>query len=316
VIGSGTVVDLSHQSTGTEKELFNMLRGGGPGLGIITSIALRTFKIADLGLTDGDQLYSLTAAFRPEKLDKAIDLFQKFSPSPDPTLTTLIGFLTAPPPMPIAGQSLLLMKCYSGASKDYTEKLIAPMLTPDVAQAALMPPGLTGVSVPHADDEAQAIVANLPPGSRDIFNCLLRRISPETIRDLGEHWQTTFDENPDRARGRMLALTAWPNSYTQKFDPEGELGFDFRDRHYMVQVMVSGVPLDDKDGLKEAEAWGTKVIEIARRDDDADGVQRRVWFSSARPDTKIEELHTPEKLKLFRALKAKWDPQNVVYVAN
>jgi hypothetical protein len=314
VSGSGSIVTVDRQSTGPEGDLFNMFCGGGPGLGIVTSVTLRTHKIADLHLQNGDKLHSLSAFFGMDKLDVALDSFQHFSPTPSPALNSGIGFMAAPPMMPNAGQPLVMLMFQSGAPDGQSEKVLEPILSsPAVAAAAMMPPTLKAIPFAQADAQTKAMLSAAPRGYRDTFNCMLRRISQDTIRATAEHWISLYRERPDLAVYCMIVIVAWPNRFTQTFDPKGELGHDIRDRNYMVQIMAWGVPPSDKQAIEMLQTWANKGREIVRRDDDADGTPRRVWLNAAQADTKLEELHSPEKLRLFKQLKAQWDPQNVIY---
>lgn len=112
-------ITLSKESQDEKLKLFNVLRGAGSGLGVITKITLSIYRLADLELEKGNQIWTRNLVFSSKALSTAIDTYLSLQAKIVPRLSLVLGFMRAPPAAPQPGAPMVFMP---GVPLSFTEK--------------------------------------------------------------------------------------------------------------------------------------------------------------------------------------------------
>jgi len=95
ITATGSVLNLSPNSSGQGAELFNVLCGAGLGFGVITSLILRAWRVAELQMPE-DMVWTRKLIFPPPAIQTAANLFAKLQHC-EPRMAANMVFQRAPP---------------------------------------------------------------------------------------------------------------------------------------------------------------------------------------------------------------------------
>jgi hypothetical protein len=308
VTASGDVLMLDATSTGDESSLYRALCGAGHGFGIITSLTMRTFLIADLQLTD-DKYWQGNFIFPSTSIDVAVDAFLKMLPPPGPLLPVII-FSRAPPTHPAKGAPLVVLAIsYFGPQAD-AEQAAAPILMPEVTKKAL----LSKTSPGELIEMNNAVeVLNGHGGYKDFYNCMCHSVSGESIKKAFDRWIQFGDEAEDAKDRSTLVIGAWNTDALQKNAAAtggDKTFFRPRDRGFFIQATGW---YSDKTTQAAADQFGGDLVNIMRETDTKQGLEPAVFANNMRFGQNMKEVYSTEMLQELKRLKHNWDPRGVFF---
>ncbi|CAJ2501346.1 Uu.00g041990.m01.CDS01 [Anthostomella pinea] len=309
VTASGDIVEVSSESTGAEKQLFNLLKGAGAGFGVILSLTMRIYPTAELGLADGTGISEVMAMFAREDFDAAAKLWEMVSQSPSP-MSVIFVFMAAPPNMSIAGQPVIMAQgMYPGPASE-AQKAFAPFNAPGIKDRAIMvKPGTTQLETMNAQRDAMAKKGR----NMDVYNGLVYNLSPETLLRAANKFAEFVDTHGAAVGRTNTGLHPMHPETLLRTGGAGEDSFMcHRDRNFNVQT----APWDlDDDFVPVAQQHGREMLELLRGEDRAKGIPNAILAGNARVETDMTEILSPEKLDILRKQKAEWDPKGVFWNA-
>ncbi|KAI8954082.1 FAD-binding domain-containing protein [Xylaria longipes] len=296
VTGAGEIIEVSETSAGSEKELFNQLKGAGAGFGVVLSMTMRIYPTAELG----------TAMFSRDNFDAAAKLWELVSRAPAPITASFI-LMAGPPGTPNAGKPIVIAQAsYPGPQAD-ADKAFAPWIDPVIRERAIMvKPGSSELTRMNMQRDAM-----MTKGSNtDCHNCLVKELSGATLLRAANRFAEFVDTYGLNIARCMTALHPMHADGLTKASEGQESWMCHRDRNFMVQT----VPWHLADEYAEAgRQYGRDILEIVRSEDSAKGTPNAILAGNARVEADMIEILTPEKIEIMKKRKQQWDPHGVFW---
>ncbi|KPM43154.1 hypothetical protein AK830_g3401 [Neonectria ditissima] len=308
ITAKGEALNLSHDSTGQEKALFNMLRGGGMGLGVVTSLTLRLHKISSLDIEEGGKVVDYVAMFPSTAFEYAAVLYGKLTPISDERLSVGCVITNAPPGMPISGPVMMISANFIGTLAA-SQAPLAPLLSEETKSKALfVVPKTTELAKMNEQPDGRFQNGN---ADMDAYNSMLNHVPASTVLAVVQLWTQFNTESPALAAKSTLVMAGFSNAGPQAADPGQETGFCHRGRRFLGQVIWVGVT-GEEIGL--VKPFSEEVLAVFRNEDDAQGVPKAVFPNNMRVGTDMTQMYQPAaKMEALHHLKRYWDPENVFW---
>jgi FAD/FMN-containing dehydrogenase len=308
VTAVGDVLTLNDTSTGEDSSLYRALCGAGHGFGVITSLTMRVFPIADLKMTD-NKYWQGNFVFPSTSIDVAVDAFLKLLPPPRPFLPVLI-FSRAPPNHPAKGAPLLVVALsYFGSQAD-AEQAAAPVLGPEVTKYA----ALSKTSLGDLIEMNNAVeVLNGHGGYKEFYNCMCRSVSGESIKKAFNRWIQFGHETEDAKDRSTLVIGVWNTDALQEnaaAEGRDKTFYRPRDRGFFIQATGW---YSDRATQTAADHFGRDIVTIMRETDTEQGVEPAVFANNMRYGQDMREVYSAEILQELKRLKDIWDPSGVSF---
>lgn len=316
VVAPGRVVNLSDGDADEDRaRLLSQLRGGGHGLGVVTFLTLRLHPITSLGLdVDGDQRarsLSCSAMFLEPSWEYAAALAARELENPDPRLTVHLVVMPAPPNMGpgVAGEPAAMLDLTYMGTKDDAAMAFSALLQPETAEKAVFvkeSSSVIGEPMPVGK-----MFSNKETGHRmDMYNAVIRSVSSDTVlRHMRKFPEFRATVGAEAAAKAFCILSSFGSDAMRALDPHGKNGFCRRDRNVLAQVLLWGMESDD--ALRAGQKHGERVLDNARRDDRAAGIEDAVFTNNARVGVGARLVYTADGLERLRSAKKVWDPTNI-----
>jgi FAD/FMN-containing dehydrogenase len=308
VTAAGDVLTLNASSTDEESSLYRALRGAGHGFGIITSLTMRAFRIADLKMTN-DKYWQGNFVFPSTSIDDAVDAFLELLPPPKPLLPVLI-FSRAPPTHPAKGAPLVVLAMsYFGPQED-AEKAAAPILAPKLTRKA----ALSKTSLGELIEMNNAVdVLNGHGGYKDFYNCMCHSISGESIKKAFNRWIRFGEEAEDAKDCSTVVIGVWNTDALQEnaAATRGDKTF-FRPRDRGFFIQATGW-YSNSATQATADRFGSDLVTIMRESDTRQGLEPAVFANNMRFGQDMKEVYSTEMLQELKRLKETWDPNGVFF---
>ncbi|KIW08708.1 uncharacterized protein PV09_00654 [Verruconis gallopava] len=293
-------ISLSESSTESSRaRLFNTLCGAGHGLGVITSMKLKAWKIRDLNLTDG-QIWSRTIMFPLDAVALAAQTYLSLQPPP-PQLSMALFFVRAPPTAPQPRIPILLLSLiYFGPSKD-AEEICRHTLNEEVMKRSI---NIVEVPKEFATFNSASEALNKHGDVKEFYSAILEEVDEAGIKQAYEKWRCFTDDNL-ASRANSIAFVT---SISQKgLSSAGDFHFG-RGRSHFVQALAW---YKDPDEKSEADEFGIRVIEAMRAKDRAEGRSSWGYVNNARAGQDMRDIYNDEQIREIRRVKEIWDRSNV-----
>ena len=280
VTGDGAVrqVDVDQ-----DPELFWALRGGGAGLGIVTSM---TFELQQIGEIYGGGLF-----FDGAEAEAVLRAYAEWSASVPDQMCSSLAFLRLPPfpeiPEPLRGRFAMHLRIAYAGDSDEGERLIAPLraCAPVMMDSVQTMPYAALDSI-HMDPptptpfrEAGALLAELTPAVRDV---LLAEAGPESacpfllveLRHLGGRLGTPSDSDCIGGRDAAFHVLAVDVPHGDASSPAALDGFRTALAPHVDGYFVN-LKGNPADGVRREDCWSVEQygrLERARAQFDPSGV--------------------------------------------
>lgn len=302
--GDLTEVVLTPESKGEEKKLFNVLCGAGHGLGIVTSITLKAWKISDLGMTQ-DKIWTRKLIFPALAIEAAAQLYSNLFPPP-PELTTVLGFLRAPPSAPKPGAPMILLSCTYFGSKEYGEKVCKTVFEEKYVSKAMMNVS-TLVEWEKMNEASEPM--NRHGGIKEYHGCFVEKTNSESIVKSFEAWKDFTDADIKGRGASYVVIGSWStDKLVENAGGKDEKFFPARDRGIFVQA----TPWYDDIGVKgEADGFGKSVVSCMREVDIK--ALRKDWcfVNNLISGQDMREVYHDEQVEEIKRTKEIWDTQGL-----
>ncbi|KAM0811764.1 putative FAD-binding PCMH-type domain-containing protein [Seiridium cardinale] len=277
VTSEGPVVGLGPYSKGKDAELSGALCGAGHGLGIITAMAVFTYPISSLEMTE-DKVWTRTLIFPEAAINTAAQAFLELL-SPLPEANFVLTFMRSPPGTPAAGSpTIILGGTYFGPAEQ-AEKGSAVMFREDIVAKTFR---ATTEMVPMANLNNRFEPLNVHGGHKLIASCRLKQTSLDTIKATFEQWVSVTKDHPD-ARPSVVAIGA--------FDSKRQEGHG-------------------RDGTGVSKFLDDLMAGFRKGDEHT---PPKSFPNNLRFGMSLEELFNRDKLEDLRRVKHIWDPDNVFW---
>jgi FAD/FMN-containing dehydrogenase len=287
VTADGTVVRASETE---EPDLFWGLRGGGGNFGVGTAFEFRAYPLGP-SINGGNLIYN-----RPKWTD-ALRAFRDWTPDLPDELTAIVTFLTPPPSWELGDETLMIIGfAWAGTDGEEMNRAIAPLRRAVASDVEVLEP-TTWVAWQSAADELfpkgvraywkNAALDELSDGAIDALVAGADAIAPRKVGiDIhnmgGAFGRVREDATPFPNRGAAY----WINCYGVWDSPDG----DAAGRDWARGTHARLLPY---------AAAGEYVNFLGSATGDADA------------DSAALTAYGEAKLARLRALKRRWDPDNV-----
>jgi hypothetical protein len=300
---------LSAASTDAEKQLFDMLRGGGFGICAILSVTLRIYKTEPLSLEDGDKVVAITAMFPAPHFDSACELFTSLTPVSDPRASITCMITNAPPNMPLGGAPIMILSVTFIGNVAAAKTALAPLFTDEVARKAIAVM-TTPTEVAHMNDQIDRRFKKLS-GYTDVYNGMMVDVSAKTIMSAVQKWMAFRNEvGADVAGKTMTAVASFCTVGLKKADPIGERGACHRDRSFLGQCGMFWLAPDEVEPVK---AFAAEWISTLREDDELQNRSKAAYPNNLRVGTDMREVYDEQKMADLILVKKHWDSDGVFW---
>ncbi|MBB6000040.1 FAD-binding oxidoreductase [Streptomonospora salina] len=269
----------------SEPELFWAFRGGKDHLGIVTAMTIRLFPV--------DRVYGGGLFFDVAQAREVLAEFRGLTTRAPETLNASLGMLRCPPlpqvPGALRNRHVLHLRFASTSTSEAAAELIAPFrrIEPVVlGEIRDMPYSESGTiyndpRAPHAYQGSNVLLADFPPEAAEITRRVCGPAAPVPvvldIRHLG---------------GALSRPPAQPNAVGH------------RDAQYIVRILspLGNVEVNDVRRVHHRIMNGLAEWAVGRSAN---------FVYGAVGDGQFEAFHEKPTLMRLRALKEKWDPQDV-----
>jgi hypothetical protein len=301
---NGIKLEVSSSSQGKEKALFNALCGAGFGLVVVTSIVMKAFPIAGLGLTD-NMIWTRRVTLPATGLNIAATVFASMHQLPA-ALTVNMVCLRAPPGAPVPRAPMIaLTASYFGPSHEARNAALA------LFDAALLSKAITAetILVPFADANLAFKPLSAHGGYKGFSSAFLDTIDAETIQTAFNQW-LQFTEQYKDASPTALIFGKWDTKEIVRHG-ETEVGHSkfFEHRYQSISAFV--LRWCTIENTRQAvDQFGDEVLKTVRRNSEG---PPRSFANNLRPGMNLEELYSKEKLEELKCLKSTWDPHRILW---
>ncbi|KAJ9138932.1 6-hydroxy-D-nicotine oxidase [Pleurostoma richardsiae] len=298
ITAEGKLVEVSESSTGDERALFNTLCGAGHGLGVVTSMTMKMFRMADLNMDD-DKIWARRLIFPPTAIYAAAEAFLKLLP-PRPNVMAVMAYMRSPPGTPAPGSPMIML----------TASCIGPSADGETASALLFDATVTGkaikaetVQIPFVNANAAFEVLNVHGDYKDIASCFVKKLEADSIVAGFEKWVQFTDTHGDTKR-TMTVLGGWNTDKLVELGQtaEGQAKFsDIRDRGISMLTSTCYTNAETKEAMAE---YQREMLALHRRDDPS---VPRTFANNMLPWTPHAHLYSDEKIAEMKRVKKVWD---------
>jgi FAD/FMN-containing dehydrogenase len=303
VTATGQRAEVSEKSQGKELELFHALSGAGHGLGVITSVQVKTWSIRGLGMPE-DKVWTRSLIFPPPAVTTAVETFAKLLVEAPKLAATLI-FIRNPPTAPMPGAPTIILSAnYRGPWEE------AEQHTQDLFNAEIVAKAVKAdtIGVPWLDQNKALEPFNAHGGYKDFASTFLKDIKASSILEAYQLW-LRFTEIPDAKRSIMI-VGKWPTKKLVANGQDAELSRRFYS-HRDCGAVVYAVPwYYDRNTVPKAKEFVEDYAAVFRRQEG--GVQR-IFGNNMRIGMNLEDMHDKEKIEKLRSIFRLWDPQEVFW---
>ncbi|HEX5579123.1 MAG TPA: BBE domain-containing protein, partial [Candidatus Limnocylindria bacterium] len=274
----------------TEPELFWGLRGGGGNFGVVTGFEFRAYPL-------GPSMHGGNFIYHRPKWPDALHAFREWTADLPDALTAIVTFMTPDPSWELGDETVLLIGfAWAGTDRSEMLRLVAPLRSALAADVEELEP-TTWVQWQSAADELfpkglraywkNAAMHELPDGAIEAIVAAADAMAPRKVGIDIHHMGGAFGRVPEDATPfPNRAATYWINCYGVWDSPSGdEAGRDWaRGAHA---------------ALLPYAAAGEYVNFLGAAPGEAD------------PTAAALTSYGEAKLARLRALKRRWDPDNV-----
>ncbi|KAF2114624.1 hypothetical protein BDV96DRAFT_600585 [Lophiotrema nucula] len=300
---------LTPGSRGGDGDLLNVLCGAGHGLGIVTSITLKAWKISSLNMND-DKIWTRRLIFPAPAISTAAELYTSLTQQEGgiaPELTAVLAFLRAPPTAPVPGAPMIMVALNFFGPSSEADKVCAASFEEKYVDKATVK-----VTVPTPFEALNEGVEalNAHGGFKEYHGCFCAEIDEKSIVEAFEAWKGFTDGEGLKKRGRSYVVVgSWSTGQLLKHKKEtGGRFFDARERGVFVQAAPWYADSKDKE---EADGFGKSVVQSMRQRDEEKGLQKRTFVNNLIAGQDMREVYSASQIEEIKRVKGIWDPRSV-----
>ncbi len=297
-------LEVGPHSEREERILFNALCGAGFGLAVVTSVVMKAFPIASMGLTDNG-IWTRRVTLPATAIDVAAQTFASMRQLP-PALTLTIVCARAPPTSATPLAPLIMMVASYFGPPSEGEQAVPALFDDSLTSQAL---SAETKLIPFAEANLPLKPLSANSGHKGFSGAFLDTIDAESIQEAFARWLKLGEQYED-ASPTTLIFNKWDakaiiaNGQTEV----GRAKF-FEHRH---QSMVANAMrwCTKTESIHAVDKFGEDFLHIVRRTEKG---PPKCFANNQRPGMDMEELYSREKLVELRRIKSKWDPHGVFW---
>jgi hypothetical protein len=305
ITADGTTHDVSATSSGDELTLYNVLCGSGHGFGVITSLTLRAWPIADLGLTEG-KLWSRTLIFPASQFETAIKTYSALG-QPEPSMQYVMVYRCAPSPASPKPVPVVILAATCVGSSELGESLSKPLFDEEVLTKTI---AARTASSPLVNSNDLFEPVNYHGGFKIIASIFPEQLREDAMREGFQKFLKLTSEH-EGTTGTQAVHTQWN---CQKITELGETEqgrarfMSNRDRGNVIIAHTEGPTAEMEEtilrGYREDYLAGYRKGETGRPEG---------FMNNYRHGMDLTELHPQERVAELQGLKRKWDAGNMFW---
>jgi hypothetical protein len=294
---------LSDQSTGQERALFDALRGAGHGLGIVTSVTLKAYRILSLGMSD-NKVWTRRLIFSPKALSVAITTYTSLITSIPAQLSAVLVFIRAPPTAPVPGAPMVMLALnYFGPSED-AERVCGMTLSEAVTSAAIN--ATTAMSdLGTMNDAFEGL--NRHGGFKEYHSAFVKGLDGSSVEKAFKAW-VDFTAVDLKARGGSYLVIGASNPSASLKNAAGGSLFSARDRGVFMQVSPWYADVAEK---ADADAFGKTVVAAVREKDKRAALRDWSFANNFCQGQDVSTVYTEAQIESIKRVKSTWDSSSV-----
>ena len=302
VTGNGTILEVSPDSEGEEKNLFNALCGGGHGLGIILSITLRAFRIKNLDM-DKNKIWVRKLIFPAGSIDIAAQLYEKLLDHP-PEMVLVMGFARAPKGSPQAGAPMIILTVEYFGPSTKAKEAAAATFEPDVIKATIVEE-VEQVAMERINDAGEQL--NQHGGYKEMYSSLNKRVTVHSLKSSFDRWVKLGEECEDAKEKSYFIFSSWNNKVMIE-NGRSSPGkyFNGREKAVLSQAVVW---YTQKESQERTDKFGYEIADI----DAAEGLEPLAFANNLREGIDLRAAYSEEQLEELRRIKKHWDEQGLFW---
>jgi hypothetical protein len=290
VTASGELVTASKAEN---EELFWGIRGAGFNFGIVVSATYQTYDL----INDG-QTFVADLIFPYEKGLDIVKVLKEWEIDQDPLLAIAMGAMWSPD---INGPCHLCSMLYLGPQKEsmkYTRKLLD--IGPVVQNLYMAPWNEVHYKFAMGVDAQLGIYG----GPKNLYSGHVKHFDLNTFEWCFNALIKLWEEYP-ACRGTLLFVEDWPTKKMEEL-PDEETAFPHRD--IMCNMIIMCITEDPNLG-EMLHKWGADVRDRFQKTNGFG--ETKVYVSYGHGDEGQAAMYGERKLNRLRALKRRWDPQQM-----
>ncbi|KAI0154904.1 FAD-binding domain-containing protein [Xylariaceae sp. FL1272] len=301
--GDGEIIEVSKTSKGTEKELFDQLKGAGAGFCVVLSMTSRIYPITELHLAEDKLIPEKMAMFSRDNFEAAGKLFDEAIQVAEGPVS--LGFVLAVAPNSTPAQPVLIAQASYAGPQDEADRIFQKW-NDHQHEAMFLRDGSSEIAKMNAQRDAMMRkVSNM-----DVENALMYEVSGAQVVEVANRFAKLVDEQGQKVAGATTVFHPMHSKALMKADEGRESFMCHRDREFMIQVVLSNM---DGDVLEASRSYAQEAIGIIRSLDISNGAPNAMLAGNARVEADMREIFTPERIDLLKERKKKWDPNNVFW---
>lgn len=307
ITAAGAVLELDSSSEGEELALFYALCGAGHGFGVVTSMTLKAFPSADLRMSN-DEVWCRRVTFPVASIDLAAEKYIQLLP-PKPAQYVLLMFAREPVTSTGPGAPIIILSSLYYGPADEGEHASKPLFDDAIINnnTILFETITTPLSLMNEAWGAFSVHGEY----KDISSAWLTNTPAETMKASFQRYVEFTDQYKDATRSTIVHATHNPGKHVAiSQTPEGMAKyFESRDRGTCMLVM----PWASNPETVEPMRAFAKSIKALYREVQPDSDLPRTFPNNMQYDTKVEELHSDDRIKELKRIKKLWDESGVFW---
>ncbi|CAG8417517.1 unnamed protein product [Penicillium salamii] len=306
ITADGKTMEVSTSSTGDELALFHAICGAGFGLGVIISLDMRIFPMANLRLSLGC-VWVRKLIFPAPAIEFAVNVFDKLQPPTSETAVSLV-FARAPPTAPSPGAAMIVLTATYYGPSDEAEAAVPILFEKDIVNKAIVaqtaPTPLAMLNDPLAHFDVHG-------GFKDIQSAAISKISALNTMAAFDKWLHFTTQYEDATRTTLVLSSFNPEKQIEvSKTQEGKARyFDHHERGFQALI----ISWSETKSTELAATDFAKEIKTLYRQDSLASELPRTLVNNIAPDTKLEELFPEEKVEELKKVVGVWDPMGLFW---
>lgn len=306
ITAEGKLHELSSASTGDELQLFHAICGAGHGFGVITSLTLKVFPVANLNLQDGDRIWVRRLIFPGTQITAVASVFAGL-PEPSPQTMAVAVLARSPPGSPAPGSPMIIISfSYIGPAED-GEKAAKILFDEQLTSKAIKS---ETDSLPLGQMNLALESFNTHGGYKGIHTAWMNRISLETIQSAYQRWYTlTSSDDMSNTQLVFLRLNAEKTISLGKSARGKASYFQGRDEGVAIVTTTFSSRLESTETLA---AYVKELFELCGYEEKPLALTTGV-LKDALMRGQLKPIRCADQLLQLKSLKEIWDPSGLFW---
>ncbi|KAH8880992.1 FAD-binding domain-containing protein [Thozetella sp. PMI_491] len=296
-----------HSVDEDDRALFAAICGAGHGLGIITSLTMRMYRLSTLRLDEVDKIWQRRIVFSKSCIRDAARAMVSLIPLKAPMAAGLM-FSRTPPGSPHPGTPIVvLMAFHIGPSCEAEESEAARVLLAPELTAKALSEVTGGITMAQVNNLTAAYETH--GGTKILDGAFVSGIDEDTIVALFERY-VAFAESVPGLVDTYANILGWDTSKVLEAGRSEERKGNFfipRDRGI---VLLNAVWLKDSDSELEGKAYLREMKEISMRGEPGALI---AFPNNLDFPVDLKDYYPEDKLRELESVKRRWDPHGLLW---